>query len=686
MKSLFLLVITFSTISFAANSGSYSQSYSAQCALRKQKLKAAFDLTKSTCVAIRDSKQCQDFYKTLEDEKDKKKARTCSDQEIEANVNGNYLGEAALACASGVIVDPIVDLGTAIGEGAAKIQIAWEKAEECNKSIDQKMAIIMSYNLDVPKLLQYPMLSKEKLKQFSCANINDSIQMLKRVNSIQLANKLRDKYNSPTGKQSLSPDELEFMDYNKVLTDDLASKRQGGIAKIVENMINKLNLKLDCYSPAQALAIRCEIAATIASVAIPGLLAVRMARLSKLTNIRLANIEKSLGELQGLSREARIAKAQNEIATLKDGEKLTKLESELGRASKPLSKKEKAAYEKAHNEGASRGESYGSYTGKTLREKKRILMEEGGFKEVEADFMINRGYVGNAPDEVITAVKEGREWKFFSEAAKGRAKQVFGKDISDNQAAAILSYRNALLKSGTAKEKAVAEAKQRMLDMGLTDKEVGSIISGEFDSAKTVANTATSTTTAPAKTVENTKPAAQSSAANNQTSLADHQKELASRLDGTDAKKVQEAYDESRKAQLAEISKNADVYRKSPSKVIEGTPNGLTKKEGADFIEAYVKDSGGGDSGVLKIVKAIDDKVSSIAGDSGSAAFKKYKLEELKVELLERHYTAKFGNKHHEIDLDKFEQADEAGYEAYQAAHERLEALRNSRSSRLWPR
>ena len=314
-------------------------------------------------------------------------------------------------------------------------------------------------------------------------------------------------------------------------------------------------------------------------------------------------------------------------------------------------------------------------------------MEEGGFKEVEADFMINRGYVGNPPDAVITALKEGREWKFYSEATKGRAKQVFGKDISDNQAAAILSYRNAKLSTGATKEKAIAEAKQRMLDMGLSEKEVAAITGGDFDAGRAIATSETSTTaTTAAKVVESSKPAAEASAVNKPTALADRQKELASRLDGTDAKKVQEAYDESRKAQLAEISKDPSVYRKSPSKVIEGTPNGLTKKEGADFIEAYVKETGGGDSGVLKIVKAIDDKVGSIAGDSGSATFKKYKLQELKVELLERHYNTKFGNKFNQIDMDKFYEVDEKGYEALQSAQEKLLELQRSTSSRLWPK
>lgn len=506
MKSLILIILIFCSYGYAANSGSYAGSYANQCALRKQNLAHVTEITKANCFAIRDSKQCKDFYKTLEDDKDKSKQRTCSDKEIESKVNGNYLGEAALGCAMGVIVDPFVELGTDIGEGIAKAQIAWEKADECNKSMEQKQAIIMNYNLDVPKLLQFQMPTKEKLKQYSCAKINSALQQHKRVNSIQLNYNLKDKYNSAAGKKSLSADELEFMDYNKLLTDDLASKRQGGIVKMIEKVINDLNLKLDCYTPAQALAIRCEIAANIGALAIPGVGALRMARLAKLTKVRIGAIEKSLAELQAIGKEARIAKATNEIASLSQSEKIAKLESELGRAGKPLSKKEIDAIDKSHLEGANRGEAYGSYTGDTLREKKRILMKEGGFTEVEADFMINRGYVGNAPDAVIAAVQEAPQWSFLSTATKGRAKQVFGRDINSNEAASILGYKNALNNTTSVREKLLTEAKQRMSDMGLSEKEIKSITSGDFESSRAVASSTTPSATTTAKVIEKPAP------------------------------------------------------------------------------------------------------------------------------------------------------------------------------------
>ncbi len=501
MSSFFLLLFTL-LVSTVWGANGFNPNSIKQCSLRKQQRAALIEATTAACVRMRDSQQCQDFYKTL-DEEDQKKKRTCQADEIESNVNGNYLGPATLLCAGGIIVDPVVSLGTGIGEGIAKAQIAWEKASECNQSLEQKMAIIMAFNMDAPKLLQYPMLSQEKLKGLSCEAINDSIQMVKRVNATQLAYKLNDRYNNPDERKKLSADELDFMNYYK---SDPANRSSGGIEKMAKALLQELNLSLDCYTPAHALAIRCEIAATIAALPIPGLLAARMARLSKLTKIRLGKVQAALDNLRVMGREARIAKATEEIATLSKEAKVAKLQSELGRANKPFNQKELDAYEKAHKVGADKGETFGSYSGASLREKKRILMEEGKIKEVEADFMINRGYVGDPPDAVITAVKESKAWEFVSVPLKRRAGEHFGRTVSDNQAAAIMSYNNAVNLTSGGKEKAIAEALERLKAMGFSDSEIKTIVSGDLEKAKAVASTTTQAAKPSTTATASTKP------------------------------------------------------------------------------------------------------------------------------------------------------------------------------------
>lgn len=470
--------------------------------MRQQKMEQNIQIAKPICVATRDSKKCQDFYKTL-DEEDQKKKLTCSDEEIKANVNGNYLGEAALACAAGIIVDPVVALGEAIGEGAAKMQIAWEKAAECNKSVEQKMALVHAFNMDVPKMMQFKMPPMGTLQRIPCKDLNEAMQAKKRHVQRNF-NDIYQRYKSnPT---SLNEDEKELLDYHRKLSDDLQSKRQGNIAKMVEEMIKDMNLSLECYSPAQALAIRCEIAATIGSMFVPGLLALRVARLSKLTKVRAEKIQKHLDELRGMSREERIAKAKTEIAPLDDGEKLRKLESELGRSNKPLNDRERAAYEKAHLEGSDRGEAYGTYTGNTLRDKKRILMQEGGFSEREADFMINRGYVGNAgPDKVMDNIKEHSSWGFLSGGIKNQGKKIFGRELNDDQAASIISYRNALVSSSN-REANLEAAVARMRAQGLTEAEIKHVVSRDFENGVPMASTRPTATTA-------SKPAAPPAAA-----------------------------------------------------------------------------------------------------------------------------------------------------------------------------
>ena len=91
-----------------------------ECEMKNQKNRQHIELVSMACAGTRDSQKCQDFYKTLDTE-DQKKKLTCSKEEVAANVNGSYLGDAAIACATGIIVDPIVAIGTGIGEGIAKI-------------------------------------------------------------------------------------------------------------------------------------------------------------------------------------------------------------------------------------------------------------------------------------------------------------------------------------------------------------------------------------------------------------------------------------------------------------------------------------------------------------------------------------------------------------------------------------
>jgi hypothetical protein len=462
------------------------------CAAHKKAVESMVQTSMAACVATRDSKKCQDFYKTLDTEEDQKKKLTCSKEEVTSHIDGSVLGPAAVACAAGVIVDPIVDLGTSIGEGAAKMKIAWEKNQECSKSIDQKMQIIMAYNMDVPKEIRYPMPSKEKLQQYSCWQIEDSVNLYKKVNMTQVASKLVDRYNSPTARAGLTQDDLDFLNYYK------ANKSEGaGLDEIVQKLVDKLNLSLDCYTPAQAIAVRCEIAATIASIPMPAMFTARLAKLSKLAKLRVSAIEEALADLRLMGRDVRIRKATNEIANLPKPEKMELLKSELGRPDKPFSADEQKAIDLAHDACNNLGMSYGTYSGNCLRLKRTILMEKGGFSNIEADFMINRGYVGN-PDTTIEKIMSDKVMFAQKKAKLGSVgEQAFGRTLTDEQIAAIISYKNAVnLASKTEKDIAI----KRMQTQGLSPEEIEAVVNGTFDKGVPLAKKAEAGTIQPTTT------------------------------------------------------------------------------------------------------------------------------------------------------------------------------------------
>ncbi len=426
------------------------------------------DQLRISCIAVRDSKECKKFSSTLAAD-NQNKLRSCSDKELYRRINGSFIADEAMACAGGAIIEPVADLyklaaGSvqAVADWIYYLPDAWKKADACDVSTSQKLALVNANNMGLPIQLRYLVFSEDKLKNISCSDLNKTMSSQKEAQISKLHDQLLDKKKSG---QKLTPADLEFESFeNKTL------KSSKSLSQMVDQMAQDFNLSLQCYKPEEVWAIRCEMAATIAAFAIPGLGEIRAANLAAKLGVQTEKVQQSLAALQALTREERIEKATREIATLSETEKLALAQQELHR-SKDFTDVETKAIKKSHDY-ADKG--YGNYTGDDLREKKRILMSEGKFTETEADYFINRGLVGNPPrviNEDVAQILNNPDARRGVEHARKVAQEAFGrKDVTDEQAAAYGNYWT----------KGNDSAVQALRDSGLSEAEVAKITSNKM--------------------------------------------------------------------------------------------------------------------------------------------------------------------------------------------------------------
>ncbi len=375
---------------------------------------------------------------------------------------------------------------------------------------------------------------------------------------------------------------------------------------------------------------------------------------------------KGAGKLSEFAAEMRKKHGKNLdyrfAGKMKDGDRVKAAESIVGR---PLTPSQQKAVIHAHNMDStsylpdtskplSDPSNIGRYSEKSQIAKRDYLVSKD-FSEKEAKQLGLAGVTGNTPEVAETNI---RKISMF----------LLKKDPSSQQVDAIWKAKHAH-----------PNDKLKILtDAGFSPDDAQRIASSEFDNALEKAKGVVLSERAPA---EIPPPPAKPVA-------IDRQKNLADRFEVQDGPKLQAAFDDSRKFHLAEISKDPDIYRNSPAKVIEASTTGLDTKKSADFIQAYVQDQKSGDEGLMKLVSEIDKKVAAEASKSSmQSGYNQAKLQELKVELLERHYTKKYpapGGA--EIDIDAFDNNDEKGFSAWQAAQDALEKYKKKGEKLRWPK
>ena len=377
-RQLFFLFLFFFQAVWAANGGAYRA-----CNKKTDPLKNT-EILQATCMANQQSKECQDLYSQIDkDSKSKEEAEyqklKCDKKTIEDRQNFSFAGDLLMACAASLIVDPVKDLGVALGETAAKASINWDKARDCDKNLNQKKQLVSAYNLDMPKLARVPVPTDDKLDKMSCNQVQVLILNHKQTQVQALSRSLSAKAFSPSQKNNLTEDEKEFLKYDQRRLGGVPGASGAGLSAMVESLYQQLVTKDKCYSAEQTAKLRCEIAGTIASIAVPGLLAARAARLAKLSGLKvedvltkIQNAERATAGVSGrLVNQSQRAEILRLSSGLSNEERVALFEKMFN---KKLSKIESDQLIKMHDVGSTEGRGFFELT-KADKDLKRQLAE-----------------------------------------------------------------------------------------------------------------------------------------------------------------------------------------------------------------------------------------------------------------------------------------------------------------------
>jgi hypothetical protein len=180
---------------YAGDASGWRQKSSASCDSKSSIASQSIQILQTTCRKLMDKKECKDLYAEMdlnspELKENNPKKLTCSEKEIERRASPAHDSDVLLACATGMVVDPFVELGTMIGHAAGWAAVTLEQLEECNKSIEKKKALVTAFNLDVPKLMRVENISANKCRRCLAYSLNLFSLIKIRMHTLLLAGSL----------------------------------------------------------------------------------------------------------------------------------------------------------------------------------------------------------------------------------------------------------------------------------------------------------------------------------------------------------------------------------------------------------------------------------------------------------------------------------------------------------------
>lgn len=362
---------------------SYSAEATRQCNTQpNQTLSLIEQSTEAHCILIRDSDQCKELYKKIDQttnsrEEAQKMKLNCSPSKSDGGLK--FTGDIALGCASGLIIDPVMDLGRFIGVSAAKAVESFRQARECDKSLEEKSRFIVEYNLSVPYFLQFPATDPATLKDQSCAQVQ--VRLLNHKTNIN--KRLNVKYG---GVLSTEPSKIKAkygqlgQDYYNYLNKKGESSPGFNLLEKIKEIQNNFFAGQACYSPQQQAKINCEIAGFIASAAIPGALALRAQKLATLSGRKVDDFLNYMNQAQRatpgvagrLTNKAEQDYLLSLASQLTDTERVQVFEKIFNRK---MELSESQQLIKIHQVGSDQGRGIGSYIPEDILEKRRLAKE-----------------------------------------------------------------------------------------------------------------------------------------------------------------------------------------------------------------------------------------------------------------------------------------------------------------------
>lgn len=580
----------------------------------------------ASCMAVRDSKECQNLYSEIDKTSASKEEATykklkCDKKEMSPLIS--RLPDLALACAMGAVVDPIIELGQALGETAAAAKLHWSNARNCDKDLNQKMALIQGFNLDVPKLLRLSIPDKNKINSMSCNQIHVMILNHRTTQKNKLKIELDAKSISPTQSKNLTSAEKEYLDYI-----NNPPKREGeGFTKLIEKIMTDLKIKHQCYSPEQLTKLYCEVAAFVASTAVPGLMALRAAKLAKTSGIKVEELLKYIGaaERKTAGIGGKFANSSEKMrvldmaGNLSNPERIAAAEKLLGRT---LSKEEREQLFKIHAVGADDKRGFFSYTKADIDLKRKLSNDinpntgKPFFDLNDQKILMRNGITGIWGEEQVR-IESGRKLlKGFTALDAGK-RDLAVQTLKEGYADAGKYYDKYLNLDADQFKKSVSLGKNSTFDEDVSFFFPQAVVNG----------------LPPDKVVDMAKTITASENGISKTQLS---------------------------SKMSEPMQNKYV----------ANLEGLEKNLKAEMDSFYELDKSGN----------LRRKFAS----QSQKDFKEYLLLESRLKLQEEAATVRYQNKYKEIDFDAFAEKDPVGFKAYQQLSITLDQKRKS-LPKEWP-
>lgn len=415
-------------------------------------LKPLMELQNHTCEEVKKSPECQHVYSQIKAEggDPESYALQCKDRGQLMRALENYANIQA-GCALGgwnFVKDTFVGLGTAIGEGVAKMVVDAEKEKEdnaqCDKDPKLKKGIYTNYNAAVPKMLQVEVPAEEVFDRVPCAQLKAGLRMAQTRQGFVAMDKVRSRFTDPKAK--FNPQEQEYVDWIKKMN---AHEGNGpSVVEMAKNKIHDMGVKYECYNTLRATAMICEAMLDVGSLAAGGVgLAAKVGRISGITTkagkiAAASNTAKSAGKVeelvtkvqnaerrgtggigQQLTSQAQKDEILNLSGSLTNRERVNAFESLTGRR---LTAEEATQLQKMHEVGTSQGRTYVSLTEADLKAKVKLASETNPttgrpyFSKEETDILMRNGITGSSETQML------KDYQKYSElAAKNDYSQYY---------------------------------------------------------------------------------------------------------------------------------------------------------------------------------------------------------------------------------------------------------------------